>query len=95
MAAKDPTKAAGAPPAVPPEATTPLKAPDYKDATHVLSENQPFFKSTPSTEAKPDKLLAAGSPVLVLVPGEGYSQVKLGDGSEGYVSTAALKPIGK
>lgn len=94
LAAKTPTISPGTPPAAGAEAT-PLKGPDFKDATHVLTDNEPYYLATPAQDAKADGVLAAGSPVLVLIPSATYTKVKIGNGTEAYVSTAALKPTGK
>jgi hypothetical protein len=91
IAAKDATKS----PAAPPNggvSMAPVMGPAYKDATHVLADNEPYYLSSPGTEAKPDGMWAAGTPVLVVIPSGTYSKVKTGGGTEAYVSTAGLKP---
>ena len=93
LSAKDPTKAPGVTAgAGAPSGMKATMGPDFKDATHVLTADQPFFSSEPADAAKPEGMWASGTPVLVLIPGAAFSKVKAGDGTEAYVSTAGLKP---
>jgi hypothetical protein len=80
-------------PSAPGQGMAAVKGPDFKDATHVLSKDEPYYAtSSPAASAKPDGTWAAGTPVLLLIPGSPYSKVKLGNGTEAYVSTSGLSP---
>lgn len=72
--------------------TSPLT---FKDATHVLKTDSPFYASMPSTGDKPEGTWKAGTPLLVMVPGAPYSQVKTASGTEAYVPTMNLKSVAK
>ena len=66
-----------------------------KDTTHVLTEDAPYYKSSPAQGSPADGTFKAGSKVLLLVPGEPYSQVKSQDGTTAYTTTAQLQALGK
>lgn len=67
----------------------------FKDATHVLKADSPYYASAPATGDKPEGTWKAGTPVLVMVPGAPYSQVKTATGTEAYVPTMNLKSVAK
>jgi hypothetical protein len=67
----------------------------YKDATHVLKTDSPYFTSMPSSDTKPDGKWKAGTQVLVLVPGAPYSEVKNAAGTDVYVPTTNLASLSK
>ena len=75
----------------PPVAAAPLA----KDMTHVLEKDEPYYTTEPAASTTPTGTLAAGSKVLVIVPGAPYSQVVTDKGISAYTVTDGLKPIGK
>ena len=76
-------------------ATPSAAAPAEKDMTHVLAKDEPYFTDSPGPSATPAGTLAAGSKVLVMVPGAEYTQVVTDKGVSAYTPTDGLKPIGK
>ena len=65
-----------------------------KDMTHVVSQDEPFFASMPTSGKPASGTLKAGTKVVVLMPRGSYSQVMTADGKRVYTTTAALKPVG-
>jgi hypothetical protein len=78
-------------PAAPVTATTPVPE---KDLTHVVSEDSPYYASSPAQGRPADGTLKAGTRVLVMMPRGAYSQVVTADGKRVYTTTSGLKPIG-
>jgi hypothetical protein len=95
------SSAAATTPAAQKAPTEPVKAPAvkmpaaFKDATHTLTMDEPYFKSSPASGGSPEGTWKSGTQVLVMVPGAPYSKVKVGDGTEAYVKTASLKAMGQ
>jgi hypothetical protein len=76
-----------------PAVTKPAASAKVEGATHTVTKDEQYFRSMPtSPSTAPDGNLAAGSEVLVLIPGPQFSQVQGPDGVKGYVNTASLKP---
>jgi hypothetical protein len=73
--------------------TTTTPVPE-KDLTHVLSQDEPYYATSPAQGKPADGTLKAGTKVLVMMPRGSYSQVVTADGKRVYTSTAGLKPIG-
>jgi hypothetical protein len=88
-----PRTAAPAPAPAPTVAETTTPVPE-KDLTHVLSQDEPYYASSPAQGRPADGTLKAGTKVLVMMPRGSYSQVVTADGKRVYTSTAGLKPIG-
>jgi hypothetical protein len=70
-----------------------MTVPD-KDMTHVLTQDEAYYATSPAQAKKPDGTLKAGTKVVLLMPRGSYAQVMTGDGKRVYTSTAALKPVG-
>lgn len=82
-------------PATPVASTPGMEAkmgPDFKDATHKLAADAPFYSTMPDSASKPEGWWKAGTPVLLTTPTMPFSKVKAGDGTEAYVGTSNLEP---
>jgi hypothetical protein len=66
----------------------------WKDATHTLTADQPYYAGFPTAGAAPAGTLPKGTAVLVMVPGTN-AQVTTQDGKTVYTPTAGLAPVGK
>jgi hypothetical protein len=78
----------------PPAAATAATPVPEKDLTHVVSEDSPYYASSPAQGRPADGTLKAGTKVLVMMPRGSYSQVVTADGKRVYTTTSGLKPIG-
>ena len=87
-----PTTPAAATPSTP--AAAAATVPD-KDMTHVLTQDEAFYATSPAQAKKPDGTLKSGTKVVLLMPRGSYAQVMTADGKRGYTSTAGLSPVGK
>jgi hypothetical protein len=82
------------PPATAPVVAAPA-APAFA-ATHVVSKDQPYFKSVPaSPTATPDGTFKAGTKVLVFSFSGSYAKVTAEDGTTAYTPTEGIDPIPK
>jgi len=69
------------------------QGPPYKEATHVLTKDSPYYLSNPANNQAPDGMWGKGTQVLVTTPMAAFSKVKIGDGkTEAYVPTANIDP---
>jgi hypothetical protein len=66
------------------------------NATHVLSKDQPYFKTMPAEGAKPAGMLKAGTKMLLLIPGS-MAQVETTSGQTVYtpIDGVELIPVKK
>jgi hypothetical protein len=63
-------------------------------ATHVVTKDQPYFKSVPaSPTAAPDGTFKAGTKVLVFSFSGSYAKVNAEDGTTAYTATEGIDPI--
>jgi hypothetical protein len=70
-----------------------MMVPD-KDMTHVLTQDEAYYSTSPAQARKPDGTLKAGTKVVLLMPRGSYAQVMTADGKRVYTSLGALKPMG-
>ena len=86
-------------PAIATPATQPAAAaaaPEMKiTPTHMLSKDEPYYKSVPTAGATPDGTLKSGTKVLLFSFAGDYSKVSGEDGTTMYVLTDGLDPISK
>jgi hypothetical protein len=73
--------------------TEPTAAPAMAGATHVLTQDEPYYVDVPNGGSVPAGVLKAGTPVLMMVPGTTYCKVLSNQGKGCYTLTAGLKPI--
>jgi hypothetical protein len=85
---------APAPAVAPAVAVTGMTPVPEKDLTHVVSEDSPYYASSPAQGKPADGTLKAGTKVLVMMPRGAFSQVVTADGKRVYTTTSGLKPIG-
>jgi hypothetical protein len=75
--------------------STPAVTVPEKDMTHVLTQDEAYYATSPAQAKKPDGTLKSGTKVVLLMPRGSYAQVMTADGKRVYTSTAGLSPVGK
>jgi SH3-like domain-containing protein len=64
-----------------------------QDRRAVVTAEEAGLRATPSETASPDSMLPGGTMVEVEAPRNAWRRVRLGDGTGGWVSAAALDEI--